>query len=73
MVEPRSLCGLSNNVEMRVSEIVKGIGLAEPEKTEREKHSYGFNFRFMETVKAFRRVIRRWWVRFFVLIRLKSA
>ena len=67
------MCGLSNNVEIGVSEIVKGIGLAEPETIEREEHLDGFSFRFIEAVRAFRRVIRRWWVRWFVMIRLKSS
>ena len=73
MVEPRYLCGLSNNVEIGVSEIVKWIGLAEPETIEREKRLNGFNFRFIEAVRAFRRVIRHWWVCLFVVIRLKSS
>ena len=73
MVEPRYSCGLSNNVEIGVSGIVKRIGLAEPETIEREDHLDGFSFRFIEVVRAFRRVIRRWWVRLFVVIRLKSS
>ena len=72
MVEPRYLCGLSNNVEIGVSETAKGIGLAEPETIEREEHLDGFSFRFIEAVRAFRRVIRRWWAHLFV-IRLKSS
>ena len=34
-IEPRYLCGLSNNVEIGVSEIVKRVGLAELETIER--------------------------------------
>ena len=53
MVEPRCLCGLSNNFENGVSEIVKGIGLAEPETIEREEYFDGFSFRFIEAATAF--------------------
>ena len=42
MVKPRYLCGLSKNVEIGVSDIVKGIVLAKPEPIEREEH---LNFR----------------------------
>ena len=48
------LFGLSNNVEIGVSEIVKGISLAEPETIEREEHLDGSIFRFIEAVRAFR-------------------
>ena len=63
MVAPRYFCVLSNNVEIGVSEIVNGVGLAEPETIERREHFNGFSFRFIEAVRAFRRVIKRWWVR----------
>ena len=53
MVELRYLCGLSNNVEMGVSEIVKGISLAEPEIIEREEQLDGFGFRFIEALRTF--------------------
>ena len=46
---PRILCGLTNNVEIilvGVPEIVKEVGLAEPETMEREEHLDGFSFRF---------------------------
>ena len=73
IIEIRYLCGLSNGVEIGVSVIVKGIGLVEQETVEREEHSGGFSFRFIEAVRAFRQVIRRWWVHSFAVIRLKPS
>ena len=43
MVEPKYLCGLSNNYKIGVSGIVKRIGLAETETIEREEHLDDFN------------------------------
>ena len=42
-----------------MSEIMKGIDLAEPATIEREEYIDGFSFRVIEAVRAFRRVIRR--------------
>ena len=71
MIEPRYLWGLSNNVDIVTLEMVKGIGLGELETIEREQNLDCFSSRFIEAVRAFRPVIRCWWVHLFVMISLK--
>ena len=53
--------------------MVKGIGLAEPEIIERDEHLVGLSFKFMVEASSVRRFIRRWCVRLFRVIRLKSS
>ena len=73
MTEPKYLCGLSKSVEMVISESVNGMFLGEPETMGREEHLNGFSFRFMEFVRMVSLFVRRWWVRLFLVIRLKSS
>ena len=60
-------------VDIGRSDIVKGIGLAEPEIIERDDHLVGLSFRFIVEARSLKRFSRRWCMRLFRVIRLKSS
>ena len=73
IMEPRYLWGLSKRVESGTSLVVKETGLAEPETMEREQNLVGLRQRGMDKVRREILLSRRWCMRLFVVMRLKSS
>ena len=73
ITDPMYLWGLSKRVESGVSSTENGIGVAEPETMDKEQHLAGLSFKSIDDVRLDSLWIRRWCVRLFVVIRLKSS
>ena len=58
MIQPRCIWGLSNRVDIGGSDIVKGIGLAEPEIIERDEYLASLSFRSMVEARSVRFIKR---------------
>ena len=63
---------MSNRVDIGKSDIVKGIGLAEPEIIERDEHLVGLSVKFMVEARS-ATFIRRWCMRLFRMITFKLS
>ena len=72
MNDPKYLCDLLSNMEILRSEIKEGIDFGEPEIIETAAFSW-LNFKPHRGSKSDNLVIRRWYVRLFVVTKLKSS